>query len=250
MIPKNQEENISNLLRYLKQFEDDLNHKVVFLFDADRTLCEEDTSRLFNELSNVDLSSIKKGFKKFGYTYPAFLANAEIYNEINFEEYIKNCRIIAKRISLYNGVKELMKEISYFAEIWIITAGLKELWEEIFKLNNIEGCRFIGGIRKEFSNFIIGKKEKGIICDFLRKQNKTVIAFGDSDVDSEMMQKADHSIIVVNHRNNWDLIENLGNHKSLFQISFKEYFHPNIIRTTFREIAGLLSNENLLIEKD
>jgi len=236
MFPINQEENSIKLYNYLESIKNNLKHEFVFLFDADRTLCEQDTSRLFNELTNIDLSRIKQGFKENGYTYSAFLANAEIYNELDLEAFISNCKIIANQIPLYEGVKELFDELSDYADIWIITAGLKEIWNQILQLNNLSKNMLIGGIREEFNDFIIGKVEKGIICDFLKKQNKTVIAFGDSDVDTLMMLKADHAVIVVNHRNNWDLIENLKSHKSLFQISFKDYIHPNIIRTTFKDI--------------
>ena len=236
MFPINQEENSIKLNDYLESIKNNLTHKIVFLFDADRTLCEEDTSRLFNEITNIDLSRIKQGFKEYGYTYPAFLANAEIYNELDLEEFLSNCKNVANQIQFYEGIKELFDELFEFADICIITAGLKEIWSQILQFNNVSKIMLIGGIRKEFNDFIIGKIEKGIICDFLKKQNKIVIAFGDSDVDTLMMQKADHAVIVVNHRNNWDLIENLKFHKSLFQISFKDYIHPNIIRTTFKDI--------------
>ena len=65
---------------------------------------------------------------------------------------------------------------------------------------------------------------------------KKVVAFGDSDVDTLMLQKADKAIVVVNHKNNWDLIPNLKNHKSLYQISFKDFTHSGLNQIRFEDI--------------
>ncbi len=70
------------------------------------------------------------------------------------------------------------------------------------------------------------------------------MAFGDSDVDSLMLQRADHAVIVVNHRNNEDLMPNIKGHPSLYQISFKHFYHNNIRETDYNKLKIELKNIN------
>ena len=237
MLPINQQENINKLNIYLESIISLFKHKFIFLFDADRTLCEFDTSRLFNDLAGIDLQRIKEGFVKHGYNFEGFLNNAKIYSELEFEQYKNYSKTIANRTNLYPGVNDLMNKIRRFADICIVTAGIKEIWQEIKEKHFSEDVKLLGGLHQWNSDFIIGKYEKGYFCDCLKKQGKIVFAFGDTDVDTFMLQKAHHAFIIVNHKNNWDLIPNLLDHKSLFQISFKDFLHPNIPSTTYSSLV-------------
>jgi len=248
-LPENQSDNNRNLIDYLEIKSKELQHKIIFLFDADRTLCEPDTSRIFNDLVGINLLRIKSGFKKHGYTYPGFLNNAQIYNELTLQKYNTNSQLVAKDVKLYPGVKQLIEKISKFADVLIVTAGIKEIWEEIFRLNEISNVMFIGGLHKENTNFIIGKNEKGIIASYFKKQKRDVIAFGDSGVDTLMLLNADLAFLVVNHKNNWDIVDDLIDQKLLHQISFKDFKHPNIPQTSYYDLLNDIIYKKYEIEK-
>lgn len=236
MIPEDQNSNQEILFKYLLENSNKINKKSVILLDADRTICEEDTSRILNDLGNIDLKRIKMGFQKHGYTYDGFYLNAKIYSEMEVKKYKELSKIVASQTILYPGVVDFISDVQRIADVIIVTAGIKEIWKNIIKERKLVDVVLIGGIHDQCDDFIIGRHEKGIVCDFFKNMGKKVVAFGDSDVDTLMLQKADKAIVVVNHKNNWDLIPNLKNHKSLYQISFKDFTHSGLNQIRFEDI--------------
>ena len=242
MISKDENTNQTLLIEDLKEKTYHFNKKYIILFDGDRTLCEPDTSRILNELANIDLKEIKDGFIKYGYTYPGFRHMADIYSRLKLSDYDYLSKKTAESVELYPGVLKFIKYIQGFADIIIITSGVKKIWEYILINNDLKEILLVGGTHHEIDDYIVGRNEKGLISNFFVKDGRIVIAFGDSDVDSLMLQNADHAVIVVNHRNNEDLIPFIKNHASLYQISFKNFYHNNIKITDFVEFSNEIYN--------
>ncbi|MHA1149207.1 MAG: haloacid dehalogenase-like hydrolase [Promethearchaeota archaeon] len=242
MIPPNNEGNYKIVSEELENISSNFNKKCVILLDADRTLCEIDTSRILNELVNINFEEIKGGFVKHGYTYPGFKNMAEIYSRLSLSDYIKFSQETADQVELYPGVFEFLNESKEFADLCIVTSGVKRIWENILKRIGLEHVNLIGGTHSDLDNYIIGRDEKGQIAEFFSQNGQISVAFGDSDVDSLMLKAAKHAIVVVNHRNNADLLPHIKDHSSLYQISFKDYYHDGIKVSDFRKISNLIKN--------
>ncbi|MCP6719086.1 MAG: hypothetical protein KJI71_02520 [Patescibacteria group bacterium] len=240
MIPLDEGSNMKLLIQDLRNKTSDFSKNCVVLLDADRTLCEFDTSRILNAKASIDFTEIKDGFAKHGYTYPGFKNMAEIYSRLNISDYKRYSNTTAKGIDLYPGVLEFIKNTQEFADICIVTSGVKKIWECIIINHNLEKVLLIGGTHNNIDDYIIGRYEKGQIAEFFASNGKFLIAFGDSDVDSLMLKKANHAVIVVNHRNNADLLPHLKTHSSLYQISFKNYYHANIRITDFKNFSKII----------
>ena len=241
MIPLNEQSNRKVLLKKLNQLNCKPKEGIIIILDADRTLYEEDTSRILNEYADIEINEIKQGFND-GYIYQGFYNMSKIYSRINKKDYLMYCELIANQIKLYDGVKEFIHNMINNTNIFIVSSGIKKILEIIMQKNNLEEIPIIGGIHKDFDDYIIGRNEKGFICEHLKSFNGEVFAFGDTDVDSLMLQKADHAIIVVNHRKNWDLLPKIRKHPSLYQISFNNYFHPKIRHISYKNCKKIFKN--------
>lgn len=236
MIPNDEKTNQTHLLNELKKNQSQFRKKYIILLDADRTICENDTSRILNNYCQIDSNVIKQGFVKHGYTYAGFKNMADIYSELSIDEYLEKSKLVASEIELYPGVVAFIQGMQHLAEICIITSGVKAIWEAILEKNQLVNITLFAGGYTNLDDYVIGRNEKGFLCQYFKSAQKKVIAFGDSDVDTLMLQNADHAIVVVNHRNNWDLISHLKYHTSLYQISFKDYFHEKIKKVTYKSL--------------
>jgi len=242
MIPPNKENNFKIVSDELEKISSNFDKECVILLDADRTLCEIDTSRILNELVNINFKEIKGGFLKHGYTYSGFKNMADIYSRLDVLDYIKFSQKTADQVELYPGVFKFLKESKKFADLCIVTSGVKRIWESILQKYSLEHINLIGGTHTKLDNYIVGRDEKGQIAEFFSQIGLISIAFGDSDVDSLMLKKANHAFVVVNHRNNADLLPHIKNHSSLYQISFKDYYHDGIEISNFEKISNLIEN--------
>ncbi|MHA1342012.1 MAG: HAD family hydrolase [Promethearchaeota archaeon] len=234
MIPRNEEENQRRLLQYLEKRYNLLDKNTVILLDADRTIYEVDGSRIFQEKLNIPLSEIKNCFK-LGYVYEGFYLMNQIFSKVETEEYLGVSKEVARNIEFYPGFNLFIRQISSLAKIIIVSSGIKAILDFVFKLKGLSSIDWIAGTHFQLDDFLIGRNEKGIICEYFRSKGKKVIAFGDSDVDSLMLKKAHHAVVVVNHRKNQDLMDNLVGHPSISQISFNGYYHPKLPKTSYKE---------------
>lgn len=246
MIPINQESNKEILRSILEEKLEYLTKDVIILMDADRTLCNIDTSRILTDMAKIDFSKIKKGFQKHGYTYNGFQNMALTYSQLSIEEYLKYSEETASQVNLYPGVINCINGARDFADIIIVTSGVKGIWDFILKKTGINEVFLIGGTHTEIDTYIIGREEKGMITNYFNDIGKTTIAIGDSDVDSLMLKNANNAIIVLNHRNNADLLPHLFYHPSLFQITYKDYFHENIRKIKYHSFWYDLKRHNVL----
>ena len=237
MIPATEDENQRNLTSFLKLNFKMNNKPTTILLDADRTIYEPDTSRFLNDKANINLSEIKKGFE-IGYTYNGFYLMNQIYSRIEFNNYRKYSDEIAHALQFYPGFESFIKKAEALADVVVVSSGIKAIIDSFFTQRGLSHIPRIVGTNVHQDDFLIGRNEKGLISEFFRSQGKCVIAFGDSDVDTIMLQKAHHAVVVVNHRNNQDLIPHLKKHPAVSQISFKDYFHPEIPKTSYEDFIN------------
>lgn len=243
MIPTSQEKNITNLMMEIRQIDLTKISRVILL-DGDRTLCEQDTSRLLNKYCDVPLKKIKDSFQKHGYTYPGFFNMCSCYSEIPLHDYYSTSQKIAEEVSFFPGAVAFINQIQNqkSTKVFLITAGIKEIWQRLFKKYNLEDVTIIGGSHIQEDSYLIGRKEKEVITNYFKTQNKRILAIGDSDVDTLMLQNSDIAGIVINHRQNADLLPNLSDHSALFQICNSEYNHKNIPSTNYERLIPFLNH--------
>ncbi|MFX1252166.1 MAG: HAD family hydrolase [Promethearchaeota archaeon] len=243
MIPSDEKNNQKVLLEKLNEKQKEFKKNMVILMDGDQTLCETDTSSILNKYAQIDGELIKKGFIQHNYEYPGFKIMAEIYSQLKIKDYLNYAQLTAPQVDLYPGVSDFIQNVKAFADISLLTSGHKVIWEKIFQRYNLDITIF-SGIHAEIDEYIVGRNEKGLICQYFNSLGKIVVALGDSGADILMLKNADHAIIVVNDENNSDLIPYLTNHPSLFQISFKNYQHKNIPVLTFQALVTMLKELN------
>lgn len=221
------EQNWIQLLEVLNSESLRPRRRTVVLVDGDRTLTAEDTSRLFLERAGLPLAPIKEAFKHHGYSYPGFLFHASVYLQVTEPTFSRLCQEVAASVTLYAGATEFLRRAAECVNVYVVTAGVAPIWSQLLAREGLESVQVLGGIYHG-ARYLIGRDEKGRICQHLRAQGCRVVAFGDSDVDTLMLQGAERAVVVVNHRCNEDLLPHLSAHAGLSQISHSKHVHPDI----------------------
>lgn len=239
MLAGSQEENWRHLLEALTSEALRPRRDTVVLVDGDRTLSSEDTSRAFLDRAGLPLRPIKDAFERHGYTYPGFLFHAAVYLQVAEPTFARLCQEIAAEVALYPGAADFLRVAAESADVYVVTAGVAPIWSSLLAREGLGEVRVIGGIYPG-ARYLIGREEKGRVCDHLRAQGRRVIGVGDSDVDSLMLRGAEQAVVVVNHRRNADLLPHLVGHQALSQISHCEHIHPDIPRIDFASAQQII----------
>lgn len=240
MLPMALEQNWLHLLDALNSDALRPRRKTVVLVDGDRTLTAEDTSRLFLERAGLPLAPIKEAFQHHGYSYPGFLFHASVYLQVTEPSFSRLCQEVADAVPLYAGAAAFLRRAAECADVYVVTAGVAPIWSCLLTREGLASVRVLGGICHG-ARYLIGRDEKGRICQHLRAQGCRIVAFGDSDVDTLMLQAAEQAVVVVNHRCNADLLPHLRAHAGLSQISLCDHVHPDIPRIDFSSAHQLFA---------
>ena len=199
--------NILQKARKLKIKED----QTVILIDADRTLTPLDSvAELYSIVDTLSWDSFCAGFRFFGYTFEAFREAVIATSAAPANSYRKACLEAADSIHLYPGAIELLSGLNSGSGYpLIITCGSSTIWRRLLDQHGFHQIPIFGGSHFDVDDFLIGKKEKGILAQFFKEKGHPVIAIGDSEVDELMMQKSDVAIVAHNHKHNRDLLPGL-----------------------------------------
>lgn len=224
----NQEENIKRVKNHIEQFIATSSKSAFVIIDGDRTLIPADSTKYFFTHLNLNYADIKSIFKKHGYCFTAFNEVARYYSKIELGKYDVACEASAKLVNIYPEFLSFIKSVQEQAELILITSGIKQSWQNVINNHSIEFMHLIGGNYFPSDNFIVDKEAKGIIARSIKEANKKVYAFGDTMIDFEMLREAHNPFLVVNEKLNTDFIPNANQIPHLKQISFSEYYHPNI----------------------
>lgn len=211
----------------------------VFLVDGDRTLTPEDTSRTFLRRAGLDPTRIKERFQRDGYVFDAFRFHAEVHLQLGEAVFAELAPRVAEGVQLHPGAATFLKVASRKACVVVVSAGIPRVWRAILDQNQLEHIAVFGGIDPS-NPFVFGRREKGLVTALVRERATTVVGVGDSDVDTEMLLLANHAVVVVNHRQNDDLIPHLTGHRSLWQIVAQGAPHPGIRTIAFDSLTSVL----------
>lgn len=174
----------------------------MLVLDADRTLTEEDTGKLFWEDPGYDESPLEAIFRSsLGYSYTAFRQAVLLYEEsTSSEEFITRCGEVAARTRIYPEFVSLLQLVKGHAHVGavVVTCGVRHVWEEVLKREGLlDKVKVIGGSRID-DGFVVTSTVKEALVGCLQKRYGAYVwAFGDSPLDIDMLKKADQAIVIV-----------------------------------------------------
>lgn len=232
-----QQDNISRVEAEIRGIMARQPESTFVLIDGDRTLIPNDSTRNFFAELDLDFNDIKRIFQQHGCAFEAFLNVALFYSNIERMRYEAACAECAKQVQIYPGFLAFIEAIRSRVHVIVVTAGIAQLWREVICNHSLDFVSVIGGNYFPTDRYVIDRQAKGIIVNTLKQSNKSVFAFGDTVVDFEMLQLADSPFMVVNERQNKDLVPVAHKIPGLSQISFSEHLHPNIPTSTLLQVA-------------
>lgn len=231
------QENTANLTAYMQKFLIQDEATTYMIIDGDRTLIPVDSTRHFFQLLQLDFRVLKNIFQEHDYSFEAFDKVATFYSGINYETYQKTCAESAKLVSIYPEFLTFIQKLPKQVKCIVVTSGLREIWQQILQNHQLADVALIGGNYFPKDTFIIDPNAKKLIVSLLKNKGKSVFSFGDSLIDFDMLKEADRSFLVVNEKQNNDIIPFVSEIQQLQQISFTEFEHKHISKTTLAIIS-------------
>lgn len=238
-LPSSSGENILAVLAAIRPHVPRVTGRPVVFLDGDRTLCPEDTSRIFAARAGVDAQAIKRHFQQHGYVFDAFRFHAAQHLALGEAAFARLAPEVAAEVQLYPGVAEGLTRLARVAEVFVVSAGIPAIWRSVLDRMDLSGVGVIGGIAPE-QPFVFGRAEKELVASLFREVAATLLAVGDSDVDAGMLLAADRAVVVVNHHKNADLMPHIAAHPRLWQIPQGGHQHAEIATTSFLDLFTLI----------
>ncbi len=191
--------------------------KPVFLVDGDRTLSVDDTSRTFLERAGLDPLVIKRRFQTDGYCFGAFRFHAEVHLALGEEVFGRLAPDVAREAALHAHAIDFLRLAEQRAAVFVVSAGIPRIWRSVLDQHGLSTIAVIGGIEPA-APYVFGRAEKAIVTKLFLDEASVVIGVGDSDVVTEMLCLAHHAVVVLNHRQNADLVPHLEAPPSVWQV--------------------------------
>lgn len=238
ILPRTPEENARRVHAVVEPLARASAHQPVFLVDGDRTLSPDDTSRALAERAGVDHGAIKRRFQRDGYVFDAFRFHAAAHVRVGEVAFAALAAEVAERTSLHEGAVEFLASAARRGRVFVVSAGIPRIWSNVLRRHGLDDVGVIGGIDPSFP-YVFGRAEKGQVAELFRRHAAAVVGVGDSDVDTEMLRRADHAVVVVNRRRNVDLLPGLVGHRSLWQVAPLGDAHADLPCLSFEEILAL-----------
>jgi uracil phosphoribosyltransferase/adenylate kinase/phosphoserine phosphatase len=185
--------------------QDDL--ETVFLLDADKTLTEFDTGLMFwggkRDVSGGNGECpLTRIFKAQKHSYTAFRQAMLLYEE-KADEFDDICGLVAELIQMHPDMTKLLRRLGAEPHVraFIITCGLRRVWELVLQRYRIKNVEIIGGGRLA-DGYVVTGQTKGAVVDHLHSKKLRILAFGDSPLDMDMFEKADEAYVIVGREPN------------------------------------------------
>lgn len=237
-LPETREANLARMARLLEPALASCRGRDVFLVDADRTLGPDDTSRDFLRRAGGDPMEVKARFKALGYCFESFRFHAQAHVDLGRAVFADLAPRVARETALHPGALDFLRAARLRGVVFVVTSGIPWIWRSVLADHDLEDVPVLGGIEPEDA-YVFGRTEKGWLAERVLDQARTLVAVGDSDVDTDMLLRAHHAVVVLNHRRNEDLLPQLEDHASLHQVAPQGNPHPDIPLLTFSQVATL-----------
>jgi len=238
-LPRDPKENALRIRSIIEPIAAACSGQPVFLVDGDRTLTAEDTSRTFLKRAGLDPMEIKRRFQREGYVFSAFRFHAQRHVDLGEAVFTELAPRVARGCALHPGALEFLRLAAQRARVFIVTAGIPRIWETMLAQNDLVDIGVIGGIDPR-APFVFGRGEKELVARLFLEHALVVVGVGDSDVDTRLLQLSHHAVVVVNHRQNEDLMPHLQEHSSLRQVVPQGTPHPDVPTLDFLSLPSLI----------
>nr|OQO07735.1 hypothetical protein B0A51_17828 [Rachicladosporium sp. CCFEE 5018] len=160
----------------------------VFIFDGDKTLCDEDTTESFWL------------FDFAGYSDCALRQAAQLYREIGSSSFTKYCAEVTSETHVVPELRNIIASVEQHEHtaVIVVTFGLRRVWEVVLR-GLLENVNVIGNnpLDEAGSEYVVTPATKADVVAQLQDQGLEVWAFGDSPLDLPMLKKGDHHVVVV-----------------------------------------------------
>ncbi|PYH86318.1 hypothetical protein BO82DRAFT_388938 [Aspergillus uvarum CBS 121591] len=195
---------------------DNFSGTTVLMLDADRTLCSQDTGKLWwrtywqhypSDESDGFECPLRRLFSgPLGYSYAAFRQAIFLYEEAaDHQRFDDICDEVASTVDMHPEFINLLRLVSddTCVKAVVVTSGLRLVWEKILTRECLfDKIKVLGGGRID-DMFVVSPTVKGALADYLRTTlEMKVWAFGDSPMDLGMLQNADQAFVVVGREGN------------------------------------------------
>lgn len=234
------------------QFMSDLKHYVnsqksdkYILFDADKTIINFDTGKDFiYKILGIDTKNVKECFKENGYCFSSFAKLSKIHSTIDNQVFINTMKDVASKIEIEDKFLDLLKTFHKDYNISIVTAGFTILWQEVLKKYNLNNIKVFGGNNFNIDDYIVDNNLKTLIAQYLQENNKYVVSFGDSLLDTDMLINSNRGYFVIRNKIRNDAIQKLSKHSHIQYLTINSLDTDKLQKTDFNQIKKEL-NENL-----
>lgn len=198
----------------------------IILVDCDNTLSYKDMTKLIYKRLGLDFDILRYIFRNNNYTSFSFYLFSQYCSSISYDTFQQVAHsIVHSNLNLFYPLWNELQNKKYL--VIGVTAGVYEVWDEIFK-SNIEFALLLGGIHKDVQEYVVTQHFKGLLCRTLRNTyNKNIIAIGDSLIDYDMLLEADNSFLVAHKKLNYSLLKK--ELSSICQLSYQELKYPNLV---------------------
>ena len=212
---------------FIKKNIDTINqYNNIILVDCDKTLSYRDMTTLIYKDLGLDFNVLRYIFRNNNYTSFSFYLFSQYCSSIPYDTFQEAAHsIMNSNLNLFSPLWNELQNEKYL--VIGVTAGIYEVWNEIFK-SNMESILLLGGIHKDNQEYVVTQHFKGLLCSILRNTyNKNIIAIGDSLIDYDMLIEADNSFLVAHTKLNNSLLKK--ELSSISQLSYQDLKYPNLV---------------------
>lgn len=175
--------------------------KTMLVIDADKTLAPDDASELFWQEMGVNEDPLRWEFSgPRKYTYTAFRQASLLYDQVDSTEFEKACSKVVEKIEIRPEFKQLLSKIANSESVGVVvaTCGIGSIWKQVLQRDVPNSNFTVIGCNEFIDGYVVTPETKANLVTRLRDDhNLYVCAIGDSQVDVEMLTRADMSFVVV-----------------------------------------------------
>lgn len=192
-----------NRVRVLAEVDQALkyNTKALVVLDADKTLAEADSGRLYcQEAYAGNFDALKAIFDRYSYVHEAFRQVALLYTEVGSAKFKRICSDVASDITLYREIEGYLKACNDEKDVVtiIVSCGPRLVWQEVLRRKGFSKFTVIG--LGQADSTIVDPDIKKAIVKHAQKRGIHVTALGDSPIDIPMLRAADKSLWLLVRR--------------------------------------------------
>ena len=228
---QSEKQNRKRCIKYFADVLHEIKHSHIIVTDSDETVSMDDTSNIFFETSGLlnKKDKIKEIFKTHGITYDGFARAYTEYLSIPENIFKNACTETTKKAKIRQDWSSFLEHNT--TPIIFVTAGIMDIWKQIIKYHKWQNIILIGS----HDNIIISPSVKGDLIKKLKKNDKKVLAFGDSRLDCPMLIESNVGYVIPNIRGSIGVSNIVKNYPHIRQITMEYPKIPDVQSCMFKD---------------